>query len=130
MSEDIAGTPEPETSELLQEEAPMPVVPVEVRGTARVTVVPARGTESRLVNVPFARAEPVLAEDPRRQAVTFVVGSNWILLGPDRRAVEQGTAGIMVTDTPVRFETGCAWWARSTAAAGSTISYWTEQNAD
>lgn len=130
MAEDIAGIEEPETSELLQEEPPFPVVPVEVRGTTRTTIVPAREGESRSLAVSNTVTEHLFGDDLRRQAVTFIAATNPIWVGTDRREVENGLAGILPVGVPLRIAHGKAWWARSTIAAGSILSYWTEQNAD
>lgn len=130
MSKNTSEIEEPETSELLQEEPAFPVVPVEIRGTARTTIVPARDGESRSLAVSNTITEHVFGEDLRRQAVTFIAATNPVWLGTDRREVENGISGILPVGVPLRVEHGKAWWTRSTIAAGSTLSYWTEQNAD
>lgn len=102
-----------------------PVVPVHLDGPALTHELPCRVADSRTLNVTDVTAEMIGSADLRRKFFKIIVTGNPIYLGFDKRAVEQGYAGVLPINTLIELPVGTQIWARcATASASSVVNYW------
>jgi hypothetical protein len=121
---------EPDVDDVLQIEAPEPVVAVRTEGPVRTQSLPRKSAGIRGLTVGDTVAKQLLAADPHRASATVITSDLVILIGGSAQEVTGGQPGRIPVGTAVEFGATDELWAVCTGGTTTVVTVIQERWAD
>ncbi|MBW5252043.1 hypothetical protein JGS39_24090 [Streptomyces sp. P01-B04] len=120
----MQGVPDlsPDPDDVLQVEAPEPVVQVRPVGPVRVQDLPRVSAGIRGLTVPDGPPKQLLTADPHRATATIITSDLAILIGGSAQDIQGGQPGQLPAGTVLKFGATDELWATALGGTVTTVT--------